>query len=176
MELHPKVKDIYYPKADTTKIRETVKVILLNEKKEIALIHIEGSDIFGQRDHYELPGGGIDSGEKMEDTFYREMKEEVGVLAKPIAYLGDISIEYNLFKRTDLGHFFLGKVLSYTNNDLEEYEKALFKEIVWVKIDEIEAFYQAHKTILVGKMIHERDLAAIKAAKAYLADKLLDNF
>lgn len=167
-KLCERIRDNYYPSSDTTYLRDSVKAIVLNEKNEVALIHIKGVDMFGQRDHYELPGGGVEGSECYEDTFYREVLEELGFFSELACYLGTIEIEYNLLKRTDVCHFYVGYLKEKSIQSLEAYEKALFEEIVFVPIDTIEDFYQSHPTELVGSMIHRRDLLALKEALRWL--------
>ena len=56
------VKDEYYEsKGGEKPVRNTVRGIVLNDKNEVGFIHIDFDDpLFGYRDHYELPGGGIE--------------------------------------------------------------------------------------------------------------------
>lgn len=166
MVILKRIKDTYYPKktANNT-IRKTVKAILLNDKNEIALIHIKGNDMFGERDHYELPGGGVNKCEDKRSAFKREIAEELGIEALPLKYIGRIDIEYNLLKRIDRCYFYIGKAVGTTCMRREEYEKELFDNIVWVNLNDVESFYQNNQAVLVGNMIHTRDLAAIKKAK-----------
>lgn len=160
-----KIEDRYYPKiTKESRRRETVRGIIFNDNNEICLLHIVGEDTFGKRDHYELPGGGVENSESHEETFKREMKEELGFDVSMDKYVGTIEIEYHLLSRWDIGNFYTGHIVGYGTPHLEEYEKALFKEVVFVKADEIEGFYNSHKAQMVGDMIHERDLLAIKTA------------
>lgn len=163
--------DTIYPKSDTSFKRQTVRAILLNEKNEVALIHIKGEDMFGHRDHYELPGGGIDLNETHEQTFLREVAEELGFEGKVETYIGTIEIEYNLLHRTDVSNFYLGYITGKVDMNREEYEKKLFNDIIFISLDKIEEFYQKRTVRLVGSMIHKRDLCALKAAKMYLLNK-----
>lgn len=69
-------KDIFPNASDTTSIvwkdRPTGKVILFNEKKEIALVSNKVTNLFL------LPGGGIEEGEDIVEGTKRECREETG--------------------------------------------------------------------------------------------------
>ena len=83
--LHELIKDLYFEKINLNpRLRHTVRGIMVNDKNEVALIHIKGIDRFGYRDHYELPGGGIEENESEEKALVREMREEIGYLIADI--------------------------------------------------------------------------------------------
>ena len=76
MEYLGLIEDNIYPLTKINRTRETVRVILVNERKEIGLIHIKGIDKFGNRDHYETLGGGVNDNEDLITSLIREVKEE----------------------------------------------------------------------------------------------------
>ena len=100
------INDFIYPKSEINRIRKTVRAILVNDKKEIGLIHILGKDKFGDRNHYETLGGGVNDNEDLITSLIREVKEEAGYTIKNIKPLGKISIEYFILNRIDEGNFF----------------------------------------------------------------------
>lgn len=51
--------------------RNSVKALVFNDKGEVLLVKEDG------RDMWDIPGGGIDHGESIEDVIRRELKEEV---------------------------------------------------------------------------------------------------
>lgn len=53
--------------------RISVKCLIRNEKGEILVVKETG------RDWWDLPGGGMDHGEQLQDAIAREMKEEVNL-------------------------------------------------------------------------------------------------
>ena len=158
------IDDLYSKNSNNFKYRKAVRGIILNDKDEVALIHIVGSDAFGVRDHYELPGGGIEDNEEYITALKREIKEEIGYEINNEKEIGIIEIEYNILNRIDAQYYFLANQTNYVGTDLIEYEKKLFKEIIYVPITLIEEFYENHKTSGVGKNIHKRDLIALKYA------------
>jgi len=62
-----------------------VKAVIYNHKNHILILKRTG------RDYWDLPGGRIQEGERVQDTFYREIREETGLIA-----LDDI-ISYGLY-------------------------------------------------------------------------------
>ena len=57
------LNDDQYPNNGITHIRKVSRGILFNDKNEICILKIYGEDIFGLRDYYETPGGGVDDNE-----------------------------------------------------------------------------------------------------------------
>ena len=110
MEYLGLINDTIYPLDGELKHRKTVRVILMNSNSEVGLIHIKGIDKFGNRDHYETIGGGVELNEDLIDTLKREVKEEAGYTIKNIKEIGHIDIQYNLLNRIDEGYFFYAEI------------------------------------------------------------------
>ena len=164
MEYYGLVEDFIYPKSEIKIKRKTVRVILVNDKKEIALLHILGKDKFGDRDHYETIGGGVNVNEDLITSLRREVLEEVGYTIKNIKEIGKIDIEYCLLNRIDESHFFYAEIDEYKGTSLEEYEKEIFDKVEWFSLSSVDELY--NKEVLnVGKMIHKRDYFMINKLK-----------
>ena len=130
--LAPMIIDNIYPKDfDEYKNRDAVRGFIYNDLNQVALIHIKGHDDFGDRDHYEFPGGGIEKGEDEIEALKREIKEEIGYEIDDIRPIGIISNQYNLLKRIDTQHFYLAHATNFVGQHLLDYEKSLFKEIIF---------------------------------------------
>lgn len=54
-----------------------IKALIRNDKGQILMVHIP--EWSGNAEHWDLPGGRIDEGEKFLDTLKRELLEEIGV-------------------------------------------------------------------------------------------------
>lgn len=161
------IKDEYYLFNELERKRKTVRAIVINDKKEIGLIHIKGKDLFGDRDHYECCGGGIKEKETPLEALNREVKEEIGYTIINPKLIGQIDIQYNLFNRIDEGIFYVCEIDKFVGTSLEDYEKDLIKGIEWISLSTIDEFYQNFKVENVGKMIHERDYFMIKKAREF---------
>ena len=69
------LEDDQYPYDYIDHQRIIARGIILNENNEVALIYIKGKDIFGERDYYETPGGGVNDGEDLYEGVLREVEE-----------------------------------------------------------------------------------------------------
>ncbi|MCF0117739.1 MAG: NUDIX hydrolase, partial [Bacilli bacterium] len=78
MKLVASLKDDQYEDNGYNHERKVVRCILLNNKNEVCLEHIYDDDMFGHRDYYETPGGGIKEGEDLKSALKREIIEEIG--------------------------------------------------------------------------------------------------
>ncbi len=155
------IDDVVYPYKKPKWIRFSTRGLVFNDKKEVAILHIVGKDDFGLRDHYELPGGGIEENEGSLTCFKREMEEELGVIVKDIHFLGVISYNYSLLELQNYGLYYYANVSKIVHNNLTELEKSLFKEVVWLKIEDLIKLLSDAKVSNVGKLIHKRELIAI---------------
>lgn len=167
------IKDSLYPPAPIQRERDAVRAVLLNGKNEIALLHLEGIDEFSvisgqaelsRRDHFELPGGGVEDGESFEGALRREMGEELGLEIEILAEVGIIANEYNLIRRRDIQHFYLARTIGDRPMARTESEKKLVKEVLWVPAEDILNLYDTRPVENVGIEIHRRDRIAISAA------------
>lgn len=171
-KLHELIIDDLYPKSsDNQRIRNAVRGIIINDKNEVALIHMKGKDAFGDRDHYELPGGGIEENEDFHNALRREIIEEIGYEIEGIKELGIIPIEYNLLNRVDVQHYFVASTTSFVGTNLTSDEVILFDKVVYIPIAEIVEVYEKYPVANVGINIHKRDLLAIKEAIKLLEQK-----
>ena len=88
-----------------------------------------------------LPKGNIDKGEKPQETALREVHEETGLEAEPIAKLGDVKYVYNrawsdgakIFKVVS---FFLFRYLGGKIGDIKEEMKHEVAHAMWLPLKE----------------------------------------
>lgn len=129
--------------------RKSVKVLLLNEVNKILLILVDDpkiSPIGGKNSgpFWCMVGGGIESGETIQDAAIREIYEETGILEKDIL-LGPVVWQYSFdFIRsgvpTNMQEIFIvarTKINKIKPANLTEWEKASIKDIKWFSLDEI---------------------------------------
>ncbi len=113
-------------------LRKNARVILLNEAGEIALQHLQNYNF------YKLPGGGVDTGETIEEAAKREVKEEVGCECEIIRPIG-VVIEYReKYKLLHISYCFVARVTGLiTAPAFEEDEIKAGQVNTWVTPDEI---------------------------------------
>lgn len=165
-ELCGTIRDRFYPPAPIERERTAVRGVVLDDKDRIALLHIVGRDQFGDRDHFELPGGGVEDGESFEAALHREMGEELGLTVDILAEVGSIANEYNLLRRRDVQHFYLLRATGTRPLARTAEEARLFREVLRVPAGEVLALYDARPVENVGVEIHARDRIALAAALA----------
>ena len=88
-----------------------------------------------------LPKGNIDKGEKPQETALREVREETGVEAEPIAKLGDVKYVYNrswsdgakVFKVVS---FYIFRYVSGKIGDIKEEMKIEVAHAMWLPLSD----------------------------------------
>lgn len=171
MKLLASLRDDQYPFTYTDHVRLIARGVVYNDKKEIALIKLHGQDKFGNRNYYELPGGGVKDTETNEEAFVREIIEEVGWKVKIIAELGEVDDFYNLIHRENHNFYFLGSCLSYVGTKLEDYEKAIMEKVIWVSIDEAIAIFKNMNNQGCATLVKRRELPILILAKQKMEEK-----
>lgn len=151
-----------------THTRKVVRALVYNSKKQVALIRLFGEGSFGHRDYHETPGGGINPNENRIPALRREIIEEIGVTIKNIHFLARVIDFYNLIKRKNDNYFYICEADEVVGQHLEDYEKRLFAEIVWVDIDEAIRIYETTKRTPIANLVIQRELPILYLAKEYL--------
>ena len=164
-------EDIYFPYQEKTNTRNTVRVFAENEEGKIGLLRILGQDDFGDRNHLETPGGGIEKGECKLDAVTREVKEELGYNCKIISKICTIIHEFNLINRITVANYYYVKVDTSTcETNYTESEKKLFKGVEWFSLEELVAELTKPNNN-VGKLVHDRELLALNKLVEYFKNK-----
>lgn len=122
--------------ADKLKWRPSAYGIVIKDGKLLLLKQVNG---------YDLPGGGMDLGEKPEETVVREVKEETGITVKNPELLAIDSSFYLIYKTTDQFRHCLmmyytceceGGELSTAGFDSSEQDYAIGPE--WLPLDQLD--------------------------------------
>ncbi|GAA0177389.1 NUDIX hydrolase [Clostridium sediminicola] len=159
------IREIYHYEIDNKlankkvkyEIRKAARAILLNDKGEIAILHVTSDK------YHKLPGGGIESNETVMKALYREILEEVGAHIKVEDEIG-IIIEYrDLFQQLQISYVYLCK----TQGELEEpnfteSEKNHGFRVKWMRVeDAISQMQNDEPHNYMGKFINLRDLTLL---------------
>ena len=167
-------KDHYYPFTYVDHIRICVRGVLLNEEGKVAILHLECNDDFGYRNCYELPGGGKKKDESFHQGVKREIKEETGFDSEVITFLGRVDDYYNLIHRENHNYYYLLRRKDYVGKHLEDYEKEVIQELMFLDIDEIINLMENVKDDGVGLLVAQREIPILKLAKEYINEHLIN--
>ena len=158
-------KDTEYPFVGVDHTREIVRAILLNDKNEVCLEYIFDDDMFGHRDYYETPGGGVKPGETHEEALIRECAEECGFIVKVERYIASVHDYYNLIKRENHNYFYLCRVVGTCEKHQEPDEIKRVKGIDFYPIDTAIEMYKNMQDELVGKIVKQRELPILQKVR-----------
>ncbi len=112
------------------KIRPTVKGIVLDENRLIALLSTRGHSLF--------PGGGVEAGETHEEALVRECKEEIGCDIEILSYLGECDqYRASIAKKYEV-HFFVARVVGEKRIPLTEEIDELDSIPIWETAENVE--------------------------------------
>ena len=130
-------------------IRDTVRIILINSENKVLLTLVddpllENPDGSKHPPFWLTPGGGIDSGETIEDAAFRELYEETGIIKDkvelgPIVWR-DASIFIRAKRKNSLNQRFIIARTDHMGgsfDNITESEKGYLKKLKWFSYSEI---------------------------------------
>lgn len=172
MKVLGRLIDNEYPNKGYDHVRQIVRCFVYNDNKEIALIYLLDDDIFGHRDLYETPGGGVKKGERLLTALKREIKEEIGADIDSIIPLGRIIDFYNIINRENDNHYYLAHLKNIDNKEIhrEPYEISIFKGVEWIKYDKVIETYQKKMHEPLGRLVANREIIAFQEALKYFTN------
>lgn len=65
--------------------RKGVSALIINNKEEFLLVNLNSFE----EKYFAIPGGGIEDGETLEDSVYREINEELGIDKSLLEFIGE---------------------------------------------------------------------------------------
>ena len=135
--------------SEEKKVRNSVKLILLNENNELLLMSTDDKGIQGKEGNYngrfwKMVGGKIEEGETLKEAAYRELFEETGLRKEQVevqdpAWYGEVDLMMH-GKLTRVKQSFVPARTSSTNVSLEnltEEEKPVCTRLEWFSLDRI---------------------------------------
>lgn len=161
MKLINKLIDNQYEFTYIDHSRIIARAFLLNDNNEVCLLKIEGNDIFGNRNYFETPGGGVNNNESLSEAVVREIKEETGYNSIMLQEIGYVEDYYNLIHRHNINYYFLLKVTSYDKTDLLEYEKSIIKEVKWFSLEDAIKIYENMNKDKLEILVKNRELPVL---------------
>lgn len=127
---HPDEKEILKKLKSKIPVEKAGGGLVLNDKNEVLFIY--------RNKKWDLPKGGIEKGEEIEDTAIREVEEETGV--KGLKIVRKLSKTYHIFKRNGryklkITHWFEMKT-SYAGKMVGQLDEGIEK-VEWIKQEQI---------------------------------------
>lgn len=170
MRLLAKYKDDQFPKTKIDHTRKTVRAIVFNSNNQIAIHHLLKDDIFGHRDYYETPGGGVKKNERLIDALKREMSEELGVTIKDIKPIGRVMDYFNLVKQRNNIFYYLCRVDKVGEKHYDIEESTLIEKTLWLDIDSIIKLYETMDKEPIARLIKQRELPILMLVKKMMKE------
>ena len=138
--------------------RKAARVVLLDPAGRVLLLHASDPADPAKGDWWEIPGGGVDRGESVEDAAPRELAEETGVVGArlgPCVYRYDAQFTFGGWHFDSDSHVFVAWLddpsAPRVATKLEALEAAAFDDERWWTVDEVVAAARAG-----GKFFPER--------------------
>ena len=145
------------------KEKSAARVVLMDESGRVATIYVR------KHGYYKIPGGGVETGENIEDAAKREVLEEAGADCEIVHDLGDaVTTVLPGWDLRDISYGFIAKMIGKQNDtEFEEWEKERGFELIWMdNLDvAIDTFEKNEVSDTDQKALQERDLGFLKTAR-----------
>ena len=166
--------DSEYPFTEINHSRDIVRAVLFNEEWKIFIHHILGDDIFGHRDYFETPGGGVEKGESLEEALKRECLEEVGYDVEVLSPIGEIIDYYNLIQRKNINYYFLARIQGDKKpvHHVSEGDKLISKTCV-VSFEEAKQLYLEKRNCPLGRLLFQREMPIFLETEKIMNSRIL---
>jgi len=145
--------------------------VVFDDNFNIALIKLHGRDDLGSRNYYELPGGGVELNESIDDAFIREIGEEIGYNTVILDEIGIVKDYYNVLKRHNINHYFLAKILNETPKKYNDFENKVIERIEFVNIDEAIKIFKKQRNSKLARLVRNRELRVLLIARDLMEKK-----
>ena len=160
------LRDDQYPDNGIDHIRDIVRGIVVNSHGKVAILKIDGKeDIFGPRKYFELPGGGANDGETLNEAVVREIREELGLLVEPTHRLGRVDDFYNILKRENHTYYFICKVVGKGEMERTDFEKQVIDKVMWVTFEKAIKLYDNMPDKLLSRLVKNREAPVLRLAQ-----------
>jgi 8-oxo-dGTP diphosphatase len=141
--------------------RQAARAIVFDEEGKIAILKV------AQHGYHKLPGGGIKTGEGVEEALRREVLEEIGCRIDIGAEIGKIVEHRGKFNLIQESLCYIAKVKGEKGvPNFTQKERDNGFEIVWVTLNEaVDVLRKDCPNNYEGKFIQKRDLMFLEEAR-----------
>jgi 8-oxo-dGTP diphosphatase len=167
--------DNQFPSSPIKENRDIARALVFDEEGHFAFHHIKGNDIFGLRDYYETPGGGVDKGENELQAVKRECYEEIGYQIQVVAEIGEVIDYYNLIGRKNLSHYYLAKrVGPFLGRHFVSKGDSMIEKTIWISLEKAEELYNSSSITPIARLVYAREVPVIKEAELLIKEGKVD--
>ena len=171
-EIYLKLNDNQWKYEYTDHDRQIVRAIVVDSEGYFYFVRADRDDDFGRAIIIETAGGGVEGGEEHTEAIKRELMEELGAEVEIISKIGVVSDYYNLIHRHNINNYFLCKAKSFSEKHLTEDELNKYHlSTLRLTYDEAVLEYEKRTDSMLGRLICQRELPILKAAKLILDRK-----
>jgi len=147
------------------KVRHAARTVIIDDDGKFAVLEVNNGEYF------KIPGGGIESGESVDETAKREAREEAGCEVKFLEKIGEW--DFQMSQGINRSVCFLARkigpagVTAFTDKEKEEGFRLL-----WIYPDEaLSLFDTARPQTEMNRNMNERDKNFVLKARERLARK-----
>lgn len=172
-ELNISLQDTQWDFTYTDHDRDIVRAIVIDHEENYYFVRVERDDDFGKATLIETAGGGVESGENLEEAIVRELKEELGVEVEIITKLGVVKDFYNLIHRRNINNYYLCKINSFgekemTDSEINDFHLSTLK----LTYEEARREYVKCSNTRLGKLIADREIPVLEHATKILENEI----
>ena len=149
--------------------RPIARAIVFDNEGYFYFVRAERDDYFGKATLIETAGGGVEKDEDLHSAIIRELQEELGATVEIVCKIGVVDDYYNLIHRHNINNYYLCRATSFGEKNLTEDEiKCYHLSTLKLTYDEAVAEYERCRCTRVGRLVYNREMPVLKAAKAIL--------
>ena len=164
-------RDTEWPFTGIDHDRQIVRAIVFDDDGILYFVRARRDDEFGKATLIETSGGGVEPGEDLDTAIRRELKEELGAEVDVCEKIGVVSDYYNLIRRHNINHYFLCRVRSFGEKHLTQDEAERFHlSVLKLRYEDAVCEYEARKDSKLGRLIAQRELPILRAARERIAE------